>query len=104
MLSHVPKGGAATLRALRPAAAAAQRAGAGRTGREIVREARPIVQRKAGERMTQGGAKPFADADHLLLTGRYGGGAQAGAGVRGRLSPRGPSCGSVRRPLGGGFG
>ncbi|MEV7688756.1 carbohydrate binding domain-containing protein [Streptomyces bungoensis] len=71
-LTHVPKGGAATLRALRLAAAVAERAGAGRTGRDIVREARLIVQRKAGERMTQGVAKPFADADHLLLTGRYG--------------------------------
>ncbi|KUN81959.1 glycosyl hydrolase [Streptomyces bungoensis] len=71
-LTHVPKGGAATLRALRLAAAVAERAGAGRTGREIVREARLIVQRKAGERMTEGVAKPFAEADHLLLTGRYG--------------------------------
>ncbi|MES4892568.1 glycoside hydrolase family 3 N-terminal domain-containing protein [Streptomyces sp. NPDC096012] len=71
-LTHVPQGGTAALRALAVAAAAAERAGADRTGRELVTQARLLVQRKAGERITESLAKPFADADHLLLTGRYG--------------------------------
>ncbi|MFI1365134.1 glycoside hydrolase family 3 N-terminal domain-containing protein [Streptomyces griseochromogenes] len=70
-LTHVPRGGAATLRALGVAAAAAERAGADRTGRELVAEARLIVQQKAGQRITAAVAGPFADADHLLLTGGY---------------------------------
>ncbi|MFJ3807686.1 glycoside hydrolase family 3 protein [Streptomyces sp. NPDC090073] len=68
----VPKGGAATLRALAVAAATAERAHAGRTGRELVTRARLLVQEKADGHLTQAVAKPFADADHLLLTGRYG--------------------------------
>ncbi|WP_338895914.1 glycoside hydrolase family 3 N-terminal domain-containing protein [Streptomyces sp. TG1A-60] len=38
-----------------------------------VLKARQLVQRKVGQdvRMTQAVAKPFAQADHLLLTGRY---------------------------------
>ncbi|MGV9993197.1 glycoside hydrolase family 3 protein [Streptomyces sp. NPDC003374] len=71
-LTRVPAGGTATLKALARAAAAAQRAHAGRAGRALVTEARLIVQRKAGEHMSAAVAKPFADADHLLLTGRYG--------------------------------
>ncbi|MFJ9817821.1 glycoside hydrolase family 3 protein [Streptomyces sp. NPDC101151] len=71
-LTHVPQGGTATLRALALAATAAERAGADRAGRELVAKARLIVQQKAGERITQAVAKPFADADHLLLAGRYG--------------------------------
>jgi beta-glucosidase len=71
-LTHVPQGGTAALRALAVAAAAAERAGADRTGRELVTQARLLVQQKAGERITEAVAKPFADADHLLLTGRYG--------------------------------
>jgi beta-glucosidase len=71
-LTAVPSGGAATLRALGTAASAAERAGADRAGRELVRKARLIVQRKAGQDITAAVAKPFADADHLLLTGRYG--------------------------------
>ncbi|MFI5978711.1 carbohydrate binding domain-containing protein [Streptomyces sp. NPDC051452] len=70
-LTHTPEGGLATLRALAVAAAAAERAGADRTGRELVTKARLLVQRKVGERITQAVAKPFADADHLSLTGRY---------------------------------
>ncbi|MFD8374281.1 glycoside hydrolase family 3 N-terminal domain-containing protein [Streptomyces sp. NPDC059688] len=68
----VPKGGAATLRALVVAAATAERAHAGRTGRELVTRARLLVQEKADGHLTEAVAKPFADADHLLLTGRYG--------------------------------
>ncbi|MFF9605923.1 glycoside hydrolase family 3 N-terminal domain-containing protein [Streptomyces sp. NPDC014684] len=70
-LTHVPRGGAATLRALGAAAAAAERTGADRAGRELVTRARLIVQHKVGERMTAAVARPFADADHLLLTGHY---------------------------------
>ncbi|MFG2124108.1 glycoside hydrolase family 3 N-terminal domain-containing protein [Streptomyces sp. NPDC048710] len=71
-LTRVPQGGATTLRALALAATAAERAGADRTGRELVAEARLLVQQKVGQRITEPVAKPFADADHLLLTGRYG--------------------------------
>ncbi|WP_445280838.1 glycoside hydrolase family 3 N-terminal domain-containing protein [Streptomyces sp. DSM 118148] len=71
-LTRVPRGGAATLRALGAAAAVAERTGAGRAGRELVTRARLIVQHEVGERMTAAVARPFADADHLLLTGHYG--------------------------------
>ncbi|MEU1476442.1 glycoside hydrolase family 3 N-terminal domain-containing protein [Streptomyces sp. NPDC005760] len=71
-LTKVPDGGAATLKALGIAAAAAERAGADDTGRALVDKARLIVQRKADGHMTADVAAPFADADHLLLTGRYG--------------------------------
>ncbi|MEU1401127.1 glycoside hydrolase family 3 N-terminal domain-containing protein [Streptomyces sp. NPDC005728] len=71
-LTQVPRGGATALRALALAATAADRAGADRTGRELVAEARLIVQQKVGQRITEAVAGPFADADHLLLTGRYG--------------------------------
>ncbi|MFF4965462.1 carbohydrate binding domain-containing protein [Streptomyces sp. NPDC001037] len=70
-LTHVPRGGAATLRALGAAAAAAERTGADRAGRQLVTRARLIVQQEVGERMTAAVARPFADADHLLLTGHY---------------------------------
>ena len=72
-LTEVPGGGAATLKALGLAAAAAEKAGARDAGRALVTKARLIVQQKAtGAGMTEGVAKPFAEADHLLLTGRYG--------------------------------
>ncbi|MET8582716.1 glycoside hydrolase family 3 N-terminal domain-containing protein [Streptomyces collinus] len=70
--TRVPHGGEATLRALARAASAAERAGADRVGRELVTEARLIVQEKAGERIDAAVSGPFADADHLLLTGHYG--------------------------------
>ncbi|MGW1987097.1 glycoside hydrolase family 3 protein [Streptomyces collinus] len=70
--TRVPHGGEAALRALAKAAAAAERAGAGRVGRELVTEARLIVQEKVGERIDAAVSGPFADADHLLLTGHYG--------------------------------
>ena len=38
----------------------------------LLRKAELIVQRKAGQEITAAVAGPFADADHLLLTGRYG--------------------------------
>ncbi|MGW7823742.1 glycoside hydrolase family 3 protein [Streptomyces puniciscabiei] len=71
-LTAVPRGGTATLKALQAAATAAEHLGDARAGRELVTEARLIVQQRIGERMTQAVAGPFADADHLLLTGRYG--------------------------------
>ncbi|MGN9762917.1 glycoside hydrolase family 3 protein [Streptomyces sp. SD31] len=72
-LTKVPGGGAATLRALGIAAAAAERAGAAEAGRALVTKARLIVQhRAAGTGITEAVARPFAEADHLLLTGRYG--------------------------------
>lgn len=71
-LTRVPAGGAATLKTLARAAAVAERTGSGTAGRALVAEARLIVQQKAGGRITAAVAKPFADAEHLLLTGRYG--------------------------------
>ena len=70
-LTKVPQGGETTLKALGAAARAAERAGADGTGRALVAEARLIVQQRAAQRMTAAVAGPFADADHLLLTGRY---------------------------------
>ncbi|MFF3503046.1 glycoside hydrolase family 3 N-terminal domain-containing protein [Streptomyces sp. NPDC003247] len=70
-LTEVPKGGEGTLRTLAAAARAAERTGADSAGRALVTKARLIVQQRAG-RMTAAVAGPFADADHLLLTGRYG--------------------------------
>ncbi|BCL27487.1 glycoside hydrolase family 3 N-terminal domain-containing protein [Streptomyces aurantiacus] len=71
-LTKVPEGGRATLKALAAAAALAERTGSDELGRAIVDKARLLVQRKVGEGITAAVAKPFADADHLLLTGRYG--------------------------------
>ncbi|MEU0603587.1 glycoside hydrolase family 3 N-terminal domain-containing protein [Streptomyces sp. NPDC006393] len=75
-LTKVPSGGTATLRALGLAATAAERAHAAQAGRALVTQARLIVQQKVtgagGTGMSAAVAKPFADADHLLLTGRYG--------------------------------
>ncbi|MGW3096584.1 glycoside hydrolase family 3 protein [Streptomyces sp. NPDC001102] len=71
-LTKVPQGGAGTLRALAVAAGVAERAGADKAGRALVARARLIVQQKAGQNITPALAKPFADADHLALTGRYG--------------------------------
>ncbi|MFF3207110.1 glycoside hydrolase family 3 N-terminal domain-containing protein [Streptomyces sp. NPDC002962] len=71
-LNRVPEGGATTLKGLGAAAAVAERAGADEVGRALVTKARLIVQRKVGQAVTAAVAKPFADADHLLLTGRYG--------------------------------
>lgn len=67
-LTKVPDGGATTLKALGAAARAAERTGADATGRALVTKARLIVQQRG---ITAAFAKPFADADHLLLTGRY---------------------------------
>jgi beta-glucosidase len=71
-LGKVPHGGATTLKVLAAAARAAERAGAREAGRALVTRARLIVQQRAGQHITAAVAKPFADADHLLLSGRYG--------------------------------
>ena len=70
-LTKVPQGDRATLRALGVRAREAERAGAEDKARGLVTEARLIVQRKVGRHITAAMAKPFADADHLLLTGHY---------------------------------
>ncbi|MGV9341592.1 glycoside hydrolase family 3 protein [Streptomyces sp. NPDC003688] len=67
----VPKGGAAELKALGAKAERAGRAHDGGLGRALVTRARLIVQDKAGQRITAAMAKPFAEADHALLTGDY---------------------------------
>ncbi|MET7888783.1 glycoside hydrolase family 3 protein [Streptomyces avermitilis] len=73
-LTKVPAGGAATLKALAIAAAVAERTRSGEAGRALVGKARLLVQQKAGSGpgITAAVAGPFADADHLLLTGKYG--------------------------------
>lgn len=70
-LTKAPEGGAGTLKALAVAAAVADKAGADEAGRALVTKARLLVQQRVGEHVTAAAAKPFADADHLLLTGRY---------------------------------
>ncbi|MFJ3235324.1 glycoside hydrolase family 3 protein [Streptomyces sp. NPDC086787] len=71
-LTKAPRDGERTLRALAGQAAAAERAGRDDSGRALVARARLIVQDRIGQRITAAVAKPFADADHLLLTGKYG--------------------------------
>ncbi|MFD4503820.1 glycoside hydrolase family 3 N-terminal domain-containing protein [Streptomyces sp. NPDC058457] len=70
-LTKAPKGGEATLKSLGVAAGAAERAGADAAGRKLVARARLLVQAKIGQSITAAVSKPFADADHLLLTGKY---------------------------------
>ncbi|MGW7671236.1 glycoside hydrolase family 3 protein [Streptomyces sp. NPDC054775] len=70
-LTRVPEGNAVTLKALAVAAAVAERAGSAQAGRDIVTKARLLVQQKVGSALTASVAAPFADADHLLLTGKY---------------------------------
>ncbi|MGH1552006.1 glycoside hydrolase family 3 C-terminal domain-containing protein [Streptomyces sp. L7] len=67
-VTKAPTGGASTLKALEAAAAKARSAG---TGKALVTQARLIVQQKVGQNITAAVSKPFADADHLLLTGKY---------------------------------
>ncbi|MFJ6083331.1 glycoside hydrolase family 3 protein [Streptomyces sp. NPDC092369] len=69
--TKVPGGGTATLKALAVAAALADRHGADEAARALVDKARLIVQQKIGQNVTAATAKPFADADHLSLTGKY---------------------------------
>ncbi|MFE6037166.1 glycoside hydrolase family 3 N-terminal domain-containing protein [Streptomyces sp. NPDC056452] len=70
-LKKVPGGGELTLTALAAAAHLAEKAHLGKTpaGKAIVDQARLLVQQKAGGTPTAAVSKPFAEADHLLLTG-----------------------------------
>ncbi|MGI5514853.1 glycoside hydrolase family 3 protein [Streptomyces sp. CA-106131] len=70
-LTKAPAGGTATLKALEHAAAVAEKSGSARAGQEIVAKARLLVQQKVGSGITAAVSGPFADADHLLLTGKY---------------------------------
>ncbi|MFJ6724973.1 glycoside hydrolase family 3 N-terminal domain-containing protein [Streptomyces sp. NPDC091281] len=69
--TKIPTGGTATLQALTLAATAAERLGAGTLGKTLVKQARLLVQQKIGQHVTAAVSAPFADADHLLLKGRY---------------------------------
>ncbi|MFI1934771.1 glycoside hydrolase family 3 N-terminal domain-containing protein [Streptomyces sp. NPDC020330] len=70
-LKEPPAGGEKALAALAVAAHDAEKARLKKTpaGRAIVDRARLLVQRKIDGRFTQEVSKPFAEADHLLLTG-----------------------------------
>ncbi|WP_055526124.1 glycoside hydrolase family 3 protein [Streptomyces graminilatus] len=70
--TRIPEGGEKTLKALGASAAAAEKAHDSKAGRALVTKARLIAQERIGGRIAPAAAKPFADADHLLLTGRYG--------------------------------
>ncbi|WP_329123348.1 glycoside hydrolase family 3 N-terminal domain-containing protein [Streptomyces sp. NBC_01465] len=66
-LKKTPPGGEVTLRALALAANFVKADSP--AGKEIATAARQIVQQKIADHLTQATSKPFADADHLLLTG-----------------------------------
>ncbi|MGW6565817.1 glycoside hydrolase family 3 N-terminal domain-containing protein [Streptomyces sp. NPDC054975] len=70
-LSPAPAGGESALKAIGAAARVLQALGRGTSaeGRELVARARVIVQQRIGQNVTEATAKPFAEADHLLLTG-----------------------------------
>ncbi|WP_329545309.1 glycoside hydrolase family 3 C-terminal domain-containing protein [Streptomyces sp. NBC_01356] len=71
-LTKTPSGGTSTLAALALAAKIADKTGSTTAGRTAVTKARLLVQQKIGTTtITPAAAKPFADADHLLLTGSY---------------------------------
>ncbi|MFJ8073330.1 glycoside hydrolase family 3 N-terminal domain-containing protein [Streptomyces sp. NPDC096176] len=74
-LTGTPGGGEPTLKALTVAAKVLQATGHGTSpqARELVGKARLIVQQKIGSDITEAAAKPFAEADHLLLTGNPSG-------------------------------
>ncbi|MEU6060975.1 glycoside hydrolase family 3 N-terminal domain-containing protein [Streptomyces sp. NPDC047097] len=70
-LSRPPAGGELTLKALALTAKALTAAGRGSSpeARELVAKARQLVQHRIGQRLTPQVSAPFAEADHLLLTG-----------------------------------
>lgn len=70
-LTAAPSGGDSALRAIGVAAKVLQATGHGTSaeGRALLAKARVIVQQKVGQNVTEATAKPFAEADHLLLTG-----------------------------------
>ncbi|MFD3438176.1 glycoside hydrolase family 3 N-terminal domain-containing protein [Streptomyces sp. NPDC058685] len=71
-LNKPPAGGELTLKAMALAAKLLEVTGRGDSpeARELVSRARLLVQQKIGQRITAASAKPFADADHLLLSGK----------------------------------
>ncbi|MFF7884414.1 glycoside hydrolase family 3 protein [Streptomyces sp. NPDC020794] len=69
--TKIPGGGEATLKALTLLARTADRTGSARLGRAAVTKARLLVQQSTGSTITPALAKPFAEADHLLLTAHY---------------------------------
>lgn len=70
-LKKTPPGGELTLKAAQLAAKVLQAAGRGRSeqARELVGTARQIVQQRISQDLTERVAKPFAEADHRLLSG-----------------------------------
>ncbi|MFG2772909.1 glycoside hydrolase family 3 N-terminal domain-containing protein [Streptomyces sp. NPDC048350] len=70
-LTAAPSGGDSALRAIGVAAKVLQATGHGTSaeGRALLAKARMIVQEKVGQNVTEATAKPFAEADHLLMTG-----------------------------------
>ncbi|WP_328906042.1 glycoside hydrolase family 3 C-terminal domain-containing protein [Streptomyces sp. NBC_00234] len=70
-LTKPPTGGELTLGALAVAAHVAEKAGLGRSpqGKAIVDRARLLVQQRTKGELTAAVSGPFADADHLLLSG-----------------------------------
>ncbi|MGW2052613.1 glycoside hydrolase family 3 protein [Streptomyces sp. NPDC001840] len=70
-LKQPPGGGQLTLAAIGVAATVLQKAGLGSSpqAKELAGQARLLVQQKIGGNITAASAKPFAEADHLLLTG-----------------------------------
>ncbi|MFI6412174.1 glycoside hydrolase family 3 protein [Streptomyces sp. NPDC050585] len=71
-LSEPLRGGGTALKALAAGARALEAAGRGTSpaARELVGKARLLVQQKMDGRITAASAKPFAEADQLLLKGR----------------------------------
>ena len=70
-LTKTPSGGTATLAALSQTARTAEKKGATKAARAAVTKARLLVQQKIGTNINPAVSKPFADADHLLLAGKY---------------------------------
>ncbi|MFD7868373.1 glycoside hydrolase family 3 N-terminal domain-containing protein [Streptomyces sp. NPDC059783] len=70
-LKKPPSGGELTLTALALAARLTEKAGLAHTeaGRALATQARLLVQQKAAGTFTEAFSKPFAEADHLALTG-----------------------------------
>ncbi|MBM9619162.1 glycoside hydrolase family 3 N-terminal domain-containing protein [Streptomyces zhihengii] len=70
-LKRAPGGGELTLKAIGLAAKILQAAGRARSAEadELAGTARLLVQQRIGRNITEATAKPFADADHRLLSG-----------------------------------
>lgn len=68
-LKKPPAGGGPVLAALAARVAEKARLGKNPAGKAIVDQVRLLVQRKINGKFTRAVYKPFAEADHLLLTG-----------------------------------